>query len=287
MAYLAVENLSKSYQGTPVLSDVSFAIEKGQSLVIIGDSGSGKTTLLRTLCFLEEPDEGDVILKGETLYSAVQKLSPAQKAEKRSHFGLVFQGFGLFPQHNVLENILLPLRLKHKKVLKRASASLSFFQRRKTFKSEWKKSQIEDKKTVRGLLEEFHLSSKEKAYPYSLSGGESQRVALARALALEPEILCFDEPTSALDPRLKNQVASLLNNLKKKGHTLLVVTHEIAFAQAVGDRIVFLEDGMIKEKGDRSILVAPKSPELKAFLSASEKEENDERGPEDQEKRVG
>jgi|LAHS01.1.fsa_nt_gb polar amino acid transport system ATP-binding protein len=286
MAYLEAKNLSKSFKGTAVLSSVSLSVEKGESLVIIGDSGSGKTTLLRILCFLETPDAGEIALKGQSLYSAPEKLTSEEKANKRSHFGLVFQGFGLFPQHNVLENVLLPLRLKRKKALKASLSSLPFFQRTKAFRSEWKKSQTIDEKKAKDLLEEFHLSSKEKDYPYSLSGGEAQRVALARALALEPEILCFDEPTSALDPRLKNQVASLLLDLKKKGHTLIVVTHEIAFAQAVGDRIVFLEDGMIKEEGNRSILLSPKSEELRAFLSESQKEENDERGSEDQETRA-
>jgi TrpR-related protein YerC/YecD len=138
----------------------------------------------------------------------------------------------------------------------------------------------------RRLLKEFHLSDKAKDYPYSLSGGEAQRVALARALALEPEILCFDEPTSALDPRLKNQVASLLLELKKEGHTLLVVTHEIAFAQAVGDHIVFLEDGMIKEKEERLILTAPKSDALKAFLSANQKEETMKEDPKTKKKEL-
>jgi polar amino acid transport system ATP-binding protein len=287
MAYLDVENLSKSYKGTPVLSNVSFSVKEGECLVIIGDSGSGKTTLLRSLCFLETPEAGKIALAGKTLYVAGEKLTAAKKAERRAYFGLVFQGYGLFPQHNVLANVLLPLRLKRKKALKSSLSSLGFFARRKAFRAAWAKTEAIDEKTARDLLREFHLSSKEKDYPYSLSGGEAQRVALARALALEPAILCFDEPTSALDPRLKSQVAALLLDLKKKGHTLLVVTHEIAFAQAVGDHIIFLEDGMIKESGDSSILARPQSAELKAFLSASEKEENDERGSQDQEKRAG
>lgn len=282
MGYLEVNNLTKSFKGREVLQPLSFSLEQGESLVIIGDSGSGKTTLLRMLCFLETPDSGSITLEGASLFAENRKLKSQEKAARRAHFGLVFQGFYLFPQYDVFTNIALPLKLAKKKELKDQFASLPFFKRRQAFKEAWKKTEVEIEKRVEDLLEEFHLSAVRKSYPYSLSGGESQRVAIARALALDPEILCFDEPTSALDPRLKNEVASLIVDLKKQGRTLIIVTHEIAFARAVADRLIFLEDGMIKEQGSAAILVSPKSEALQDFLSQEKKEETDERRPQDQ-----
>jgi polar amino acid transport system ATP-binding protein len=282
MAYLEVENLAKSFKGRPVLQAASFGLEHGEILVILGNSGSGKTTLLRMLCFLETPDAGKITLSGQELYSASLKLNEEDKAARRAHFGLVFQGFHLFPQYDVHDNVMLPLKLQSQKALKAQVASLGFIARKEAYRKAWQGIEEANEKKVAALLEEFHLNKIAKDFPYSLSGGESQRVALARALALNPEILCFDEPTSALDPRLKLEVADLLKKLKASGRTLIVVTHEIAFAAAIADRIVFLEDGMIVEQGDSRLLQTPTSPELREFLSQGEKEDNDERRSQDQ-----
>lgn len=282
MAYLEGKNLAKSFKGRPVLKSLSFSMEKGESLVIIGDSGSGKTTLLRMLCFLETPDQGSIALNGRDLWNEKMAISREETIAARAHFGLVFQGFHLFPQYDVHDNVMLPLKLQKQKELKAKTASLPFFARRKEYREAMKKANGEIEVIVSGLLKEFHLEAIAKEFPYSLSGGESQRVAIARALALNPEILCFDEPTSALDPRLKNEVADLINGLKRNGRSLIVVTHEIAFASAISDRIIFLEDGMIKEQGNSSILLTPKSEELRHFLSQDQKEDNDERRSQDQ-----
>ena len=176
MAILEVNNIKKGFDTTDVLKGVSFSLERGQVLAIIGSSGSGKTTLLRCLNFLETPDEGNILVNGKVLTG--KNLSEEQIRENRLHFGLVFQNFNLFPQYTVLENITLAPIL-----LKRGTPE-----------------QIREK--ALGLLEQVGLSQKRDAYPYQLSGGQQQRVAIARALALSPQVLCFDEPTSALDPEI-------------------------------------------------------------------------------------
>lgn len=286
MAYLEIKDLHKSFKTREILHGVSLKMEQGECLVIIGDSGSGKTTLLRLLTFLETPDSGTISLNGEPLWNGKEKLSRNLIAERRAHFGLVFQGFGLFPQYNVRDNVLLPLRLARERELRKNLRSLPFLNRQRAFRQKKKEQLPSLEKRVDSLLEEFHLEEERQSYPYSLSGGESQRVAIARALALDPEILCFDEPTSALDPRLKNEVASLIIALKKEGRSLIVVTHEIAFASLVADDVVFLENGMIKEQGKATILSAPKSEELRAFLSEGNKD-SDERGSSDKKERTG
>lgn len=282
MAYLEVRSLSKSYKGKEVLAPVSFEMEQGETLVIIGDSGSGKTTLLRLLNFLETPDGGTITLAGQTLYEGGKKQSRQEQASQRAHFGLVFQNFNLFPHYNVYDNILLPLKLKDEREKRLSVRSLPFLERRSAYKKSLQNALQMEKSRVEALLKDFHLEQKKDDYPYSLSGGEAQRVAIARALALQPEILCFDEPTSALDPRLKNEVALLVNALRKKGNSLIVVTHEIAFASLIADRVLFLENGMIKEQGDGAILQKPQSQELRDFLNTHEEDEGDERGPENQ-----
>ena len=208
MPVLEVKNIKKSFGKTKVLKDVSFSLEKGQVLVIIGSSGSGKTTLLRCLNFLETPDEGQILVNSKTLFTPGQKYTDEQIRENRLHFGLVFQNFNLFPQYNVLQNVLLAPTL-----LKKGTP-------------EQLQQQGKD------LLERVGLSDKLESYPYQLSGGQQQRVTIARALAMNPQVLCFDEPTSALDPELTGEVLRVIRGLKGADSTMIVVTHEMEFAEA-------------------------------------------------------
>ena len=245
MAVLQVNNIKKGFGSTDVLKGVSFSLEKGQVLTIIGSSGSGKTTLLRCLNFLETPDEGDILVNGKVLTGA--HLSEEQIRENRLHFGLVFQNFNLFPQYTVLENITLAPTL-----LKQGT-----------------QQQIADKALK--LLEKVGLSQKKDAYPHQLSGGQQQRVAIARALALSPQVLCFDEPTSALDPELTGEVLRVIRGLKDKDNTMIVVTHEMEFARSVADVIIYMADGVIEEIGTpEELFEHPKSEKTHSFLRGAQ-----------------
>jgi len=243
MPVLEVKNIKKRFGDTEVLKGISFALEEGQVAAIIGSSGSGKTTLLRCLNFLETPDEGDIIVRGKPLL----RTNEAQIRENRLHFGLVFQNFNLFPQYTALENIMLAPRL-----LGRGSAE-------------------EIEKNALQLLSKVGLLEKRGNYPYQLSGGQQQRVAIARALALSPEVLCFDEPTSALDPELTGEVLRVIRGLKNSGNTMIVVTHEIEFAKAVADVVIYMADGVIEEMGEpQQVIDQPQSPRTRAFLRGAQ-----------------
>ena len=243
MAILEVNNLKKGFGSTDVLKGVSFSLEQGQVLAIIGSSGSGKTTLLRCLNFLETPDEGEILVNGKQLTGA--HLSEVQIRENRLHFGLVFQNFNLFPQYSVLENITLaPTLLKKDDPRKLTEKALK-------------------------LLEKVGLSAKKDAYPHQLSGGQQQRVAIARALALNPQVLCFDEPTSALDPELTGEVLRVIRGLKDKDNTMIVVTHEMEFARSVADVVIYMADGIIEEMGTpEEVFDHPKSEKTRSFIGA-------------------
>ena len=239
MAVLQVNNIKKGFDSTDVLKGVSFTLEKGQVLTIIGSSGSGKTTLLRCLNFLETPDEGEILVNGKLLTTGNED----EIRQNRLHFGLVFQNFNLFPQYSALENVTLaPTLLK-------------------------KGTPEEIRQRALDLLDRVGLSRKADAYPYQLSGGQQQRVAIARALALDPEVLCFDEPTSALDPELTGEVLRAIRNLKERGNTMIVVTHEMEFAKSVSDVVIYMADGVIEEMGTpEDIFDRPRSEKLRAFL---------------------
>ena len=243
MAVLQINGIKKGFGSTDVLKGVSFSLEKGQVLTIIGSSGSGKTTLLRCLNFLETPDEGEILVNGKVLTSG----SDDEIRQNRLHFGLVFQNFNLFPQYTVTENITLAPKL-----LKQDTAE-----------------NIQKKAAT--LLEQVGLSQKANAYPYQLSGGQQQRVAIARALALNPEVLCFDEPTSALDPELTGEVLRVIKGLKEQGNTMIVVTHEMEFAKSVSDVVIYMADGVIEEMGTpEEIFDNPRSEKLCAFLHGTQ-----------------
>ncbi len=245
MMILEVNDLKKGFGATEVLKGVSFSLEKGQVLAIIGASGSGKTTLLRCLNFLETPDAGQIRINGRLLTG--QNLSEAQIRENRLHFGLVFQNFNLFPQYTVLENITLAPSL-----LKQGTPQTIT-------------------RTALTLLEQVGLLQKKDAYPYQLSGGQQQRVAIARALALQPQVLCFDEPTSALDPELTGEVLRVIRALKDKDNTMIVVTHEMEFARSVADVVIYMADGVIEEMGTPDeVFGAPKSEKTRAFIHGAQ-----------------
>lgn len=262
---LEVTNIRKSFGSTEVLKGIDMKLEDGKVLVIIGSSGSGKTTLLRSLNFLETPDCGKIAVDGETVFDAsAPELSETQKRMNRLKFGLVFQSFNLFPQYTVLKNITLADELLQIEASKRQLRS----EGKKLTRAQKLEIKSECDKKARELLSRVGLESKADSYPYQLSGGQQQRVAIARALALSPSILCFDEPTSALDPELTQEVLKVIRSLKDEGRTMIVVTHEMEFAQNVGDHIIFMANGIIEEEGSpEEIFGSPKSPILQGFLS--------------------
>ena len=256
MAILEVKNIEKHFDGTSVLKDVSFSLEEGNALAIIGSSGSGKTTLLRCLNFLETPDAGTIRVRDEVLFDAAQTANERERdlRKKRLHFGLVFQSFHLFPQYTALENVMLEERL--------------LAQERPDFKQRKKEILEEIEQNGRSLLERMGLSERTGHYPHQLSGGQQQRVAIARALALKPDILCFDEPTSALDPELTGEVLKVIRGLAEQKTTMIIVTHEMAFARDVADRVIFMDDGVIVEEGDPvQVIEHPREERTKQFLA--------------------
>lgn len=249
MSILEVKNIQKSFDKTEVLKDISFTLEKGEVLSIIGSSGSGKTTLLRCLNFLETTDSGKITVDDNVLFDGNNKLSDDKIRENRLNFGLVFQNFNLFPQYTVLENLTLaPTLLK-----KDDSASI--------------------KNQALEIIKKVGLEDKVDFYPCQLSGGQQQRVAIARALMLSPKILCFDEPTSALDPELTGEVLRVIRELRDGNTTMIIVTHEMNFAKNVSDKVIFMADGIIEEVGSpEQVFENPQSSRLKEFLSSSLKD---------------
>ncbi len=248
MANLYINDIYKNFGKTEVLKGITFTLNEGEVVSIIGSSGSGKTTLLRCLNFLETPDYGTISIDDKVLFdgSTHSKLSDAEIRENRLHFGLVFQSFNLFPQYNVLDNVTLAPKL-----LKKGT-----------------NEEIEQK--AKQLIEQVGLTEKMGNYPCELSGGQQQRVAIARALAMNPDILCFDEPTSALDPELTGEVLRVIKELKVAGRTMIVVTHEMEFAKNVSDKIIFMADGVIEEYGTpQQIFENPQSEKTRHFLQNS------------------
>jgi polar amino acid transport system ATP-binding protein len=255
MAILEVHNIEKHFGATRVLEDISFTLEQGQALAIIGSSGSGKTTLLRCLNFLETPDKGRILVQGNTLFdaedAATQRESEIRK--KRLHFGLVFQSFNLFPQYTALQNVTLASQLLAKE--------------RPDFKANKKQIFAELDAHGRELLAQMGLAERADHYPHQLSGGQQQRVAIARALALKPDILCFDEPTSALDPELTGEVLRVIRSLAEQKTTMIIVTHEMQFARNVADQIIFMDKGLIVEQGPaHEVIDNPQQERTRAFL---------------------
>lgn len=256
MAILEVEHVCKSFNRTEALKDISFSLEKGQALSIIGSSGSGKTTLLRCLNFLETPDKGIIRVNDEILFDAADPSTRQESAirKKRLHFGLVFQSFNLFPQYTALQNVMLAREL--------------LASEQPDYKARKKEIQEEIQAEAESLLAQMGLSNRRDNYPHQLSGGQCQRVAIARALALKPDILCFDEPTSALDPELTGEVLKVIKELADDNTTMVIVTHEMAFAKDVADYVIFMDDGGIVEEGEPvQVFEHPVEERTRQFLS--------------------
>lgn len=256
MAILEAEHIKKSFGSTKVLKDISFSLEEGEVLSIIGSSGSGKTTLLRCLNFLERPDSGIIKVKGETIFDAAKAASMTEKQirSSRLHFGMVFQSFNLFPQYTAMGNVMLAGELLAKE--------------RPDYKARKKEIHQELEAQAEALLKQIGLGERMNNYPHQLSGGQQQRVAIARALALHPDILCFDEPTSALDPELTGEVLKVMKELADQKTTMVIVTHEMAFARDVASQVIFMDGGTICEQGDpREVFENPKEERTRQFLS--------------------
>ena len=256
MAYLEVSNLYKNYSKAEILKGISFDLEEGEVLTIIGSSGSGKTTALRCLNFLELADKGEIRINGNIIFDGNnKKISDSDLRSNRLHLGLVFQSFNLFPQYNAFDNIKLPLMLRENEKRK---------------KHEQYKTEEEIENIAYDLLNKVGLKDKVLNYPCELSGGQQQRVAIARAVALDPDILCFDEPTSALDPLLTVEVLNVINDIKRTlKKTMIIVTHEMEFAKRISDKVIFMNDGKIIENGTaKEIFDNPKSELLKQFLAS-------------------
>ncbi len=246
MNVLEINHLKKEFDGLTVLQDISLSVKKGEVVSVIGPSGSGKSTLLRCATMLEQMDGGELVYMGEKaaweekdacVYAPKEKLK-----QVRRRFGLVFQNFNLFPHYTVLKNIM--------------DAPVSVDRVPKE----------EARQQALALLGQLGLEDKADAYPYQLSGGQQQRVSIARALALKPEILFFDEPTSALDPELTGEVLKVIRQLAKEHMTMIIVTHEMKFARELSDRIIFMEDGVIRQQGTPEELFMAPDDRVKEFI---------------------
>ena len=245
---LEMKNIEKSFGDLKVLRDISFGVEHGEVVSIIGPSGSGKSTLLRCATFLETIDAGeirymDTVAAGMDEYGNLKYVSPAQLRRMKSYYGLVFQQFNLFPHFSVLKNVMdAPINVQ-------------------------KRDKAEVRDEAMELLRKMGLESKADSYPCQLSGGQQQRVAIARALAMNPEVLFFDEPTSALDPELTGEVLKVIKQLAEEKMTMVVVTHEMPFARAVSDRVIFMDGGIIVEQGHpETVFGDPQQERTKQFL---------------------
>ena len=234
-----IKNLHKRFGRLEVLRGINETIDEGERVVLIGASGSGKSTLLRCLNLLEEPDEGTIVFDGVDLTAPDTNLDLM-----RCHMGMVFQHFNLFPHKTILENITLaPVHLRLQK-------------------------KAEAKEKAMALLRRIGLADKANTYPAMLSGGQKQRIAIVRALAMDPEVMLFDEPTSALDPEMVGEVLDLIRQLAQTGMTMVIVTHEMGFAREVGTRVLFMDEGEIKEQNEpQAFFRSPQNPRLQEFLS--------------------
>ena len=243
MKLLEINHLKKYFGELEVLKDISMSVEEGEVVSIIGPSGSGKSTLLRCATMLETMNGGDLLYGGTAAVKNGTYASKEQLAKIKEFYGLVFQNFNLFPHYSVMKNLIdAPVHVQ-------------------------KRSKGEVMEEAKQLLEDVGLADKADAYPCQLSGGQQQRVAIARALAMHPQMLFFDEPTSALDPELTTEVLKILRQLAEKKMTMVIVTHEIDFARAVSDRVIFMADGYIVEEGaPTDVIDNPRNPRTQAFL---------------------
>ena len=246
MKLFEIKNCKKSFNDLNVLNDISLSVEEGEVVAVIGPSGSGKSTLLRCATMLEKRDDGELIYLNE---SAVRSeggksvYSPKAQLKKiQQYFGLVFQNFNLFPHYSVMKNIVdAPIKVQKRK-----------------------KDEVYEQ--ARKLLAQMGLSDREDAYPFQLSGGQQQRVSIARALAMNPDILFFDEPTSALDPELTGEILKVIQELASEHITMVIVTHEMAFAKAISDRILFMDQGVVAVQGSPEEVFSSQNARMREFL---------------------
>jgi polar amino acid transport system ATP-binding protein len=246
---VSIKRLSKSFSGIEVLRDIDLVVNKGEVVSVLGSSGSGKSTMLRCINWLEVPDRGTIHIAGQRIgihEHSERKMTAKELAVLRARTGMVFQGFNLWPHLSVIQNVMeAPLYVKG---MPREQARAKAVE----------------------LLDKVGLADKHEAYPFTLSGGQKQRVAIARALAMSPEVLLFDEPTSALDPERVGEVLTVMKNLSSEGYTMIVVTHEMEFARAVSDQVVFLEKGLIIEKAPpEKFFSNPDTDRVRKFLEIS------------------
>ena len=256
MAILEVRNLHKSFGGNHVLKGIDFELEEGKVLSVIGSSGSGKTTLLRCITSLETAESGKITVNGNVVFDSENehKLTKEEIKKNRLSVGLVFQSFNLFPQYTVLKNVTLACELQAKK--------------REDWRHNKKQILAEINKNAKDILAKVGLSEKLDSYPCQLSGGQQQRVSIARALAMNPDILFFDEPTSALDPELTGEILKVIKSLAAEKMTMVIVTHEMAFARDVSDHVIFMDGGVIVEEGNpEDVINNPQQERTKLFLS--------------------
>lgn len=255
MAILEVRDIKKSFGKTEVLKGVSFTLDEGEVLSIIGSSGSGKTTILRCINQLETADSGFISVDGEIFFdSKLGKESREEVRRQQQLVGLVFQDFHLFPQYTVLENVTL--------------APILLAKEKEGFKENKKEIIAEIEAKAKELLDKVGLSDKLTNYPCELSGGQKQRVSIARALIMNPRVLFFDEPTSALDPELTGEILKVIKSLAEEKMTMVIVTHEMSFARAVSTKVIFMDDGVIAEAGTpEEVFDNPKSQRTKDFIS--------------------
>ena len=244
-----IQNLSKSFSDIEVLRDIELTVNKGEVVSVLGSSGSGKSTMLRCINWLEEPDRGSIHIAGQRIginEEAGRKMTNRELAAIRAKTGMVFQGFNLWPHLSVLQNVMeAPVQVKG--MPKEQARAIAI-----------------------DLLEKVGMGEKQDSYPYTLSGGQKQRVAIARVLAMSPEVILFDEPTSALDPERVGEVLTVMKNLSAEGYTMIVVTHEMEFARAVSDQVVFLEKGKIIEKSaPEKFFSNPETERVRKFLELS------------------
>ena len=258
MAILEVEHINKTFGRTEVLKDISFSLERGQVLSLIGSSGSGKTTLLRCLNFLETPDKGVIRVNDELLFDAANPVTKQESEirKKRLHFGLVFQSFNLFPQYTALGNVMLAKELLAKS--------------QPDYKARKKEIHAEIEAEAKNLLDQMGLSERMNNYPSQLSGGQKQRVGIARALASNPKVLLCDEATSALDPQTTDSILKLLKNINEKmGLTIVLITHEMHVIREICDRVAVIEGGVILEEGSTvEVFTHPRENTTKEFISS-------------------
>lgn len=269
---LSIKNLTKSFGSNEVLKGIDLDVRKGEVLVIVGPSGCGKSTFLRCINCMEDPDGGEIIFEGENLADMKVDINI-----RRRHIGMVFQHFNLFNNKTVIENVVLAPNYVMISERKKIARKNFFVKTGNLFRKDKrpllpnrtvKEIKASNRENALALLEKIGLSDKSDVYPSTLSGGQKQRIAIVRALAMNPKVILFDEPTSALDPEMVGEVLDLIKEIAQEGMTMVVVTHEMGFAREIASKVIFMDNGVIKEEADpETFFTSPKDERLKEFLS--------------------